>query len=137
MSNSPDNIKNSNDSKKNGLIMKNYLSQSDDNTIKNKICVDNLDYILNSNDFKKIGPFMKNYLSQSNDKIEKVIKICVNNYNEEKFFDFLCGAIYSDKVIVFKIMNNNNYKYDIEHFKKLAILYKSPNCINYFNSTLN
>lgn len=93
-----------------------------------------LDNILESNDPKKIGPIMKSFLSQSDDKIEKVIDICVDKYNEEKFFDFLRSAIYNDKDIVFKIMDKHKYNYDVEYFKNLAIPFKAFNCSKYFIS---
>jgi len=97
----------------------------------NMSCVND---ILDSNEPKKIGPILKLYLFQSDNIIEKAIKICFNNYNDEKFFDFLRCAIYNDKDIVFKIMDNNNFKYEVDYFKPLAVTFKAIKCSNYFIS---
>ena len=90
--------------------------------------------ILDSNEPKKIGPILKLCLFQPANIIERAIIICFDNYNDEKFFDFLRVAIYNDKDIVFRIMDNHNFKYDVDFFKKLAIPFNSINCSDYFIS---
>jgi hypothetical protein len=94
----------------------------------------NINDILDSNEPKKIGPILKICLFQSENMIEKAIHICFNNYNDEKFFDFLRCAIYNDKDIVFKIMDNYNFTYEFDYFKNLAITFKAIKCNDYFIS---
>jgi hypothetical protein len=90
--------------------------------------------VLESNDTRQIGSILKNLLFQSEEMLEKGIKICYNQINEEKFFDFLRNAIYNDKVIAFKIMDTNNYEYDKKYFIQLAEIWKSNNCIEYLKN---
>jgi hypothetical protein len=89
--------------------------------------------ILEKKDTKIVGAFLARYFIFQNDKVlEDAIKMCYGVMNEEKFFDVLRSAIYSDKVNVFQIMEKNNFTYDKEYFKQLAFSWKSKDCIDFF-----
>lgn len=89
--------------------------------------------LLEKKDTKLIGALLGKYFIFQNDKVlEEAIKLCFGEMSDEKFFDVLRCAIYNDKVIVFQIMESNNFAYDKKYFKQLAFTWKSSKCIDFF-----
>ena len=89
--------------------------------------------ILLKKDTILVGAFLGKYFIFQNDKVlEEAINLCFGKMSDDKFFDFLRCAIYNDKVIVFQLMERNNYNYDKTYFKQLAFTWKSSKCIDFF-----
>lgn len=99
----------------------------------------NKDYdgILESNDPKLVSKInYLYYIHQSDEIIRKTMDICFGKVDYENDLKFLNCAIYSDKPIVFKILDEKKFNYDKVDFLKKAELNNSIKCIDYFNTVI-